>query len=441
MDKARKLATDILINITKRGAYSGAELDKALLSADLADKDKGFVTELVYGTIKRLYTIDEIIKTYSKVKINKMEDVVLASLRLAIYQVTFLDKIPQYAAVDEAVKIVSKFNKKAAPFVNGVLRSIMRGEKEIKFSNDILRLSFEYSMPPWITEIIKADYPNDFESVLKNLSATPGVTIRVNTLKIPVEEFKGLLREKGIEFSSVSPRDPFLQLSKSGGIRELPGFNEGLFSVQNKSAGLVSESLKNVPGSLFLDLCAAPGGKSAYLAELKRDLVNIEAFDIYKHKIRLMRDNFKRLGIKNIKVDINDASRLMEERVGEADAVIADVPCSGLGIIAGKPDIKLNISREGIKEIIALQKNILSNAASYVKKGGYLVYSTCTINKAENEENVVDFLKCNPDFKVILPDCLPELENIEYRLSGNMVTILPGKGMDGFFIAMLSKQL
>ncbi|MFB0918390.1 MAG: 16S rRNA (cytosine(967)-C(5))-methyltransferase RsmB, partial [Clostridiaceae bacterium] len=397
MDKARKLATDIIINITKRGAYSGAELDKALLGGDLTDKDKGFVTELVYGTIKRLYTIDEIIKTYSKIKLNKMEDIVLASLRLAIYQVKFLDKVPQYAAVDEAVKIVTRANKKAAPFVNGVLRSIMREEKEIKFNDDIQRLSFEYSMPVWITEKIKSDYPTDYLNILKELISTQGVTIRVNTLKITVSEYKELLNNREIEFSSDSSENPFIHLSRTGGVRELPGFKDGYFSVQNQSAGLVSKSLENVNGTLFFDLCAAPGGKSAYLAELKKDSVNIEAFDIYKHKIRLMGENFKRLGIKNVKAELKDASILMEDRVDEADGVIADVPCSGLGIIAGKPDIKLNISKEGIREIIELQKKILSNAGSYVKKGGYLVYSTCTLNKEENEDNVSEFLKNNPE--------------------------------------------
>lgn len=440
MDKARALATDLLIKITRKGAYSGSELDKALFGGTFDERDKAFVTELVYGTLNRLYSIDTIIAAYSKVKPGKMEDVVLASLRLAVYQLKYLDKVPQYAAVNEAVTIVRKGSSKAAPFVNGVLRSIMRDAVPLGFKDEIAELAYEYSMPPWITELIKVQYPADYRIILANLVESPGFTIRVNQLKISPEDYKTLLRETGVDFTEGTASPAFIRLVRSGGVRNLPGFAEGFFSVQNESAGLAALALKDVPGSLFLDLCAAPGGKSAFLAELKGAGVHIKAFDIHDHKIGLMDRNFLRLGIKNIAAELSDATVQNPAFIGKAHGVIVDVPCSGLGIVGSKPDIKLNLKPGDVPKITRLQRQILDNAADYTADGGVLLYSTCTLNKAENEDNVRDFLKTHPGFELIPIPWLDEPRDYLIRIEDQMVTILPGNGYDGFFMALLHKK-
>lgn len=446
MDKARKLAGDLLLKITKEGAYSGAELDQALFSGQLTDQDKAFVTELVYGTLARLYSIDEIIKAYSKIKLTKMEDQVLATLRIAIYQIQYLDKVPPFAAVDEAVTIVRKKSPKAAGFVNGMLRSILREEKDLKFPDEVARLSFTYSLRPELTRHFLTEYPDEAEAILENLVEPEGISIRINEKKITPEAYKKRLAEEGYEFTEGWFSPLFVYLNRQGSVRRLPGFAQGLFSVQNEAAALPPLILsKLVKSGSVLDLCASPGGKSAFIAEQSSDNLKVTAFDLSEHKLLRMRENFTRLGLA-IETKAADAARFLPEYEGTADGIILDVPCSGLGLIGRKPDIRLKMDLKGMGELAKIQATILENGSKYLKNGGYLIYSTCTLNRAENQNMVLNFLKSHPEFSLLSGPALElqahaagqGLNNL--RLDQGMLTVLPGDGLDGFFLAVLKRS-
>lgn len=446
MDMARKLAGDLLLKITKERAYSGAELDQALFSGTWTDQDKAFVTELVYGTLSRLYSIDEIIKAYSKVKLNKMEDVVLSSLRIAVYQIKYLDRIPPHAAVDEAVKIVRKKSPRAAGFVNGMLRSILREEKEQKFPDEVSRLSFAYSLRPELTRHFLGEYPEDAEEILRNLVEPEGVSIRINTKKISPEEYKEHLSEEGYSFREGWLSPLFVNLDRPGSIRKMPGFAEGHFSVQNEAAALPPLVLsKLVRAGLVLDLCASPGGKSAYMAEQAGPELCVIAFDLTEHKLLRMRENFRRLGVA-VETRVQDAAQFLPELEGKASGIIMDVPCSGLGLLGRKPDIRFNMDLKGMAELTQIQQKILGNGSRYLKSGGWLIYSTCTLNQAENQKNVLEFLGGHPEFALV-EEPLQELKTAaeaiglsNLRLDAGMLTVLPGNGLDGFFVAVLKRS-
>lgn len=445
MDKARKLSGDVLTKITKEGAYSGTALDEALSSASLTDQDKGFATELVYGTLSRLWSIDEIIGTYSKVKIRKMEDTVLSALRIAIYQILYLDRVPPFAAVDEAVKIVRKKSPRGAGFVNGILRSILREEKEIRHASKLDRLSFEYSLKPELTFHLMKDYPADAETILKNSLAPEGLSIRINERKISIEAYRLKLDERGIQYRTGWFSHRFLVLDRQGAVRDLPGFQEGWFSVQNEAAALpplfMAELVKE---GRVLDLCAAPGGKSALMKEQGGEAVTVTAFDLSSEKLSRMEENFNRLGL-SIETRAEDATKFLPELEASAEGVLLDVPCSGLGLLGRKPDIRQNMDLKGMAELKTIQEAILNNGARYVQGGGHLIYSTCTLNRAENEENVLSFLRNHPEFCIVsqFGEGLLEKQNIgknHIRLKDGMITVLPGDGLDGFFVAVLKKD-
>ena len=446
MDKARKLAGDLLLKITKEGAYSGAELDQALFSGSLNDQDKGFVTELVYGSLARLYSIDEIIKAYSKIKLSKMEDQVLASLRIAIYQIKYLDKVPPFAAVDEAVTIVRKKSPKAAGFVNGMLRSILREEKEMKFPDEVARLSFDYSLRPELTKHFMKEYPDEAEELLQHLVEAEGVSIRINQQKITAQGYQDLLTEKDYEYSKGLFSPLFVNLIRPGSIRRLPGYSQGLFSVQNEAAALPPLLLsKLVKSGDVLDLCASPGGKSAFMAEQGGADLKVTAFDLSEHKLIRMKENFKRLGL-SIETVVADATKSLPSYVDKAAGILLDVPCSGLGLMGRKPDIRLNMDLKGMAELAKLQRAILNNGSTYLKRGGYLIYSTCTLNQAENQDNVLQFLKTHTEFS-LMTESVEELVTLaadigihQLRLDQGMLTVLPGNGLDGFFLAVLKRN-
>lgn len=447
MDKARKLAGEVLTRITKEGVFSSTALDEALSSVSLTEQDKGFVTELVYGTLSRLWSIDQIIGTYSKVKISKMEDTVLSALRMAIYQIRYLERVPPFAAVDEAVTIVRKKSPRGAGFVNGVLRSILRDEKEIRYSRELDRMSFEYSLKPELTAHIMTEYPEDAERILKESLAPAGLSIRINQAKIQPKEYMKRLEEAGIEYQKGWFSPQFLTLERQGAVRRLPGFSEGWFSVQNEAAGLAPIILVElVRKGTILDLCAAPGGKSALMKEQGGDELDITAFDLSSAKLRRMKDNFDRLGL-TIQRKVQDATVYFEELEHQAEGVLMDVPCSGLGLLGRKPDIRLNMDQRGMSELQKTQAAILENGSRYVKAGGYLIYSTCTLNPAENEDNVKGFLAGHPEFRILRQpwDRIKQAEKAagmdSLRLKEGMMTILPGHGLDGFFIAVLQKVL
>ncbi len=435
MDKVREAAMLTLYNVDKKGVYVNLAVKDVLSKKhDFSQLDKAFYTNLVYGTIKRQITIDYIIGCFSKVKIKKISPYILSILRLGIYQLLFTEKIPQSAAVDESVKLAKRYGHTAsAGFVNGILRTVSK--TEIKYPESIIdNLSIKYSYPKWICEKWVRDFGKKFaEELMVSMNKEPDVIIRANSLKTTPEELKGKI--PGAKISEIYP---FALITDGFDVAGNTEYQNGHFIVQDISAMTASVVLAPKPGENVLDICSAPGGKTTHLAELMENKGSITACDLYEHKIKLIAENAKRMGIDIIKAQVMDATEKNPGFVENFDKVLADVPCSGLGIIRKKPDIKLNKEEEtGITEI---QLKILENAAEYVKPGGELVYSTCTISKEENEELLNRFLSEHHEFTTVditdvLPDALrkPEAKN-------GYVTFYPNiDGIDGFFISKIKR--
>lgn len=440
MDNCRIKVVEILEQVFQNNAYSNIALSKELNNSNLNEKDKALVTEIVYGTIKYKYTLDKILNLYIRGSLDKLDSVILNILRMSIYQVKYLDKIPQFAAVNEAVNMAKSFkNVGASKFVNGVLRSYLRDPKENNRNSDsIEKLCYSYSFDKWMVKLFISQYGQDTAiKILKGSNEIPNVTTRVNNIKVSYEDAWEKLHEHGynIEEGRICPEA--INIIKGEGIGKNPLFYEGLISVQDESAMLVAASMDIKPNLEVLDLCSAPGGKTCHIGELMDNTGVVRAYDIKENKLSLIKANVERLGLKNIICDIMDGSKFSDNLVNSADRVLIDVPCSGLGIIRKKPEIKWTKNINQLKAIVSIQKNILINASRYVKKDGILLYSTCTLNKMENEENIKWFIKNNKNYS-IEPLFYGNLDNIEYSDEG-LVTVLPNKYMDGFFIAKLRK--
>ena len=441
MEKARKICVDMLEVVFNKNAYSNIVLRQTLNKNKIDDKDKGLITEIVYGTIKYKYTIDTILNNFLKKGIKSLDSYVLNILRITVYQIKFLDKIPNFAAVNEAVEIAKKEKSVgASKLVNGVLRNYLRNLDK-KYYNDknlVETLCFKYSYDKWLVNMLIKQYGNEIaEDILKGLNERPAVTVRVNNLKTDYDEAFSNLQEYGYDVEEGYICPEAIVINKGKSIEKNPLFKEGKITVQDESAMLVAPSIDAKEGATVLDLCSAPGGKTTHISEIMNNTGIVKAFDIHENKLSLVKENAKRLGINNISCAEMDASKFNKELENSADMVLIDVPCSGLGIIRKKPEIKYTKDIKSTKDIVAIQKKIMENAAKYVKKEGTLLYSTCTINKEENEKNINWFIKKFPEYKVE-PLFYGNMSNIIYNENGT-VTILPNKYMDGFFIAKLKK--
>ncbi|SUY47302.1 ribosomal RNA small subunit methyltransferase B [Clostridium putrefaciens] len=436
---ARELATNVLCKVFNENAYSNIALNKELKGKDLKDMDRGLITEIVYGTIKYKYTIDIIIKSFVK-DIKKVDNYVLNILRITVYQIRYLDKVPNYAAVNEAVNLAKRKSKASSKFVNAVLRNYLRNEEKDFLNNQdrFERWAYEYSFEPWMIRSLYKQYGNKYtELILKGLNNRPAVTVRPNSNKGSYDEIFKALQEAEYEVSRGYICDEAIVISKGSSVERNRAFVEGEITVQDESAMLVATVMDINKDDIVLDLCAAPGGKTTHIAELLKGTGKVFAFDIQEGKLKFIKENVDRLGLSNIVLDTMDATKLNEKLINKADKVLIDVPCSGIGIIRKKPEIKWNKNLKNLKELIAIQREIMKNASQYVKKGGVLLYSTCTLNKEENEDNIKWFLKNNNNFK-LEKVYFKEASNIIYSEEG-YVTILPQENMDGFFIAKLMR--
>lgn len=435
IDFARELALRILYQIETETGYSNLVLDEYLDKErqKLSQKDINLISELVYGTITWKLTLDTIVSKYSKIKINKISNWILMILRMGIYQIVFLDKIPKSAAVNESVNLCKKYGFKSANFVNAILRKVEKSDYEELFciADTIERISKVYSMPQWLVEELSKEYDNQtLEEICKNSNLKPKVTIRVNTLKTTIEELKTKLEERDIPYEE-SKISGFLHLKKVKNISNLDLFKEGLFTVQDEGAGEISIILDPKEGESILDVCSAPGGKTTHIAQLVKDKGNIMAWDLYAHRLKLVEENTKRLGIKSIQTQEKDATILYSEYIEKFDKILLDVPCLGFGVMKRKPDIKWQRKKEDIQEITKVQLQILENCSKYLKVGGELVYSTCSILKSENQDIVNLFLKKqNVEKSQINKEFKQEMEKI----------ILPDQNTDGFYICKLSRN-
>ena len=434
IDKARELALKILYRMDKENAFSNIVLNEEIKNnrEKFTEKDIGLISQIVYGTTTWKLTIDEIIKKYSKIKLKKISPWIINILRIGIYQIIFLDKIPKSAAVNESVNLAKRYGHSgSANFVNAILRKIDKIDYDNfkSIENFVERISKQYSMPEWIIqELLKQNTNEKVEEICKNLTLKPNITIRVNNLKTNKQELKNKLEEKQIIFEDTDLED-FLIIKNLKDIEGVELFKKGYFTIQDESAGLTAKILNPKHNQKILDACSAPGGKTTYIAELMKNEGEIIAWDIYNHRLKLIEENCKRLGINIVKTQIKDASIFDEKYVENFDKILLDVPCLGIGVIKRKPDIKWERKKEDIKEISKIQLQILETCSKYLKKGGELVYSTCSIFKEENENVINNFLEKNMEFEIC-----KNKDNIE------CINIYPNVKQDGFFICKLIKK-
>ena len=444
INKAREIALKALYKIEKEDAYSNITLNQVLKeNKNIDERDVGLISELVYGTITWKLTLDEIIKKYSNIKLKKISVWILNILRMGIYQIIFLDKIPKSAAVNESVNLAKRYgHKSSSNFVNAILRKVSVNDyKELEeIKDDKERISKITSMPMWIIEeLLKQKDIKEVEEICKNSNLKPNTTIRINKLKTNKKELEEKLDERKIEYLEGSLED-FFVLKKVKNIENIDLFKEGFFTVQDEGAGLIVDVLAPRENEYILDACSSPGGKTTYIAEKMKNKGKIEAWDIHEHRVKLVQNAAKRLGINIIQAKTQDATEFNQDLVGKFDKILLDVPCLGLGVIKRKPDIKWKRKKEDIEEITKIQKAILDNCSKYLKKNGELVYSTCSILKEENEDIIERFLKENLDFKI----CKENEKNYEniviFGEKDKYINIYPSNENDGFFICKLRKM-
>lgn len=437
----RKVAVEVLDAVFFKNAYSNIVLNNALNKYKLNEKDKGFITELIYGTIKHKYTIDIILNNHIKKGIKSVDKHVLNILRIGIYQLRYLDKVPKFAAVNECVELGKSKSKGHGKLINGVLRNYIRNE-DYKYYNEnnlVEKLAFEYSFEKWMIDLFLKQYGKEnVENILKGLNFIPSITVRVNTIKNNYENVWNALKDNNynIEKGLVCPEA--IRIIKGRGIGKNPLFKDGSIIVQDESAMLVAEIMELEENMKVMDLCSAPGGKTTHISQMMNNTGNVLAFDIHESKLDLIKENKERLGVTNIELILGDGTIYNKKYSEFANRILIDAPCSGLGIIRKKPEIKYTKSAKDLKSVVHIQRKILENGAKYLKKDGILVYSTCTLNKKENIENVKWFLKEFPNFKMEKV-FMGNLENFIYDEYGTL-TILPNEYMDGFYIAKFKKQ-
>ena len=441
----RALAVKVLSAVEQDGAYSNLELNRRLKEAELSPADAGLATELVYGTIARRNTLDYFLERFVAKGIAKLQPWVRSLLRISVYQMLYLDRIPEHAVVSEAVNLAKKLGHQGiSGMVNGVLRNMIRNRDELSIPNDLPaaeRIALEHSHPLWMIKRWIGQYGEETaEAICKANNEPPAVSVRVNTTMTTREKLMREMESTGavVEPSRLSPDGI---LVRSGGNMALTSwYRDGLFSVQDESSMLVAEAVAPEEGQTVLDCCAAPGGKTAHMAEKMQDRGRIIANDVHAHKRQLIMDQADRLGLGCIDAVTGDALNL-DERYPHAsfDRILLDAPCSGLGVIRRKPDVKWTKSPEDIEDISALQRELLDRVAPLLKPGGVLVYSTCTIEPAENELMVADFLKRHAEYQAV-DSAWTGTEMEKWNLVNGGVQILPQYAhSDGFFIARLTR--
>ena len=446
MDNAREAALKILYEINEKGAYSNIALNKYFAAAELRDIDRAFVTELVYGTVKWKLMLDRVIASYSSIKMEKLSPWILNILRLGAYQLLKLSKVPQSAACNESVNLAGRYGHKAsAGFVNAVLRNIARNGSSLALPSketDLTGyLSVKYSYPKWLTEKYLGLFGAEFtESLLDAGNSTPELTVRANTLRLTAADLVVKLEAEGVTSVPGKYVAEAVVIKSSVSIAKLNAFKKGLFQVQDESSMLPAKVLAPQPGEWVLDACSAPGGKATHMAQLMQNKGAVIARDIHEHKLKLIDDAAARLGINIIKSELHDAALPDTKHEQAFDRVLLDAPCTGLGIIKRKPDIKWARETKDIDSITALQKQLINTVSKSVKPGGVLVYSTCTILPEENEGVVNSFLEQNADFEAddITTFLPPELA---VHAKGCMLQLYPNRdGIDGFFIARIKRR-
>lgn len=441
----REIVLGILMDVTEHDVYSHIALGNVLGKYQYLDKkERAFITRVTEGTLEHMIEIDYILNQFSKVKVKKMKPVIRNILRSAVYQLKYMDSVPDSAVCNESVKLaVKKGFGTLKGFVNGVLRNVARKLDEITYPADPKEaLSVEYSMPGWILDLWLEEYGMDtVEKILADFQSEKPVTIRCNSGRISPGELEEKLEAEGV----TAVKHPYLPYAYSitgyDYLGDMDSFRQGLFAVQDISSMLVGEIASPKEGDLIIDVCAAPGGKAIHLADQLNGTGHVQARDLTEYKTGLIQENIDRMQFQNISAVQWDATVPDESLTGRADIVIADLPCSGLGVLGRKTDLKYKTTKEQTLKLAALQRQILGVVCQYVRQGGTMIYSTCTINRAENMDNVHWFLKEYPEFT---------LDSIEDRVCSELkdsvteqgcLQLLPGvHDSDGFFIAKFRRK-
>ncbi len=396
MASARETAMKVIYDIEFNGAYSNMAVKNALDNSCFSKQDRALITNLVYGVTDKKLTLDYVVRAYSKLRLKKISKYILTILRMGIYQLLFMDKIPQSAAVNESVKLAKRYGHGAsAGYVNGILRAVAK--EGIQYPSDRTEyLSVKYSFPRFLCERWTNEFGYDFtEEMLASFLKEAPLILRPNTLKTTADELSAKLLEKGVQNRL---KEDYI-IAEGFEISSCELYKAGLYTVQDAAAIQASKILNPLAGDTVIDMCAAPGGKTTHMAEIMKNEGKIYAFDVHEHKIDLIKKNAKRLGVTIIEASVSDGCVPNEKYAGAADKVMCDVPCSGLGIIRRKPDIKWN--REENNNLPEIQQKILRNAAWYLKTGGEIVYSTCTIEREENEGVTSAFIENNSCFEKV----------------------------------------
>lgn len=442
----RELALETLLKVLEEGEYSSVVIPQVLSNYQYLDKqERAFFTRLCEGTIERAIELDYILDQFSKVKTKKMKPVIRTVLRMGVYQLKYMRQVPASAACNEAVKLAQRkgfHNLKG--FVNGVLRNIHRNLEQIvypdKEKEPMVYLSVTYSVPQWLPKLWTKQYGYALtEQMLAASFCERPTVIRCNENKLTVKQLTACLQEEQVQVKPGAYVDAALQISGYDYLAGLDSFQKGYFQVQDESSMLVAMAAGIREQDQIVDVCAAPGGKSLHAATILKGTGMVSARDLTEGKVAKIRENQERLGIENMQAKVQDALVKDESMVGMADVVIADLPCSGLGVLGKKNDIKYKASLEGIEQLQSLQRNILRTVCEYVKPGGTLIYSTCTVNKKENEENcqwIQQELGLKPDS---LDPYLPTELLCDSTAQGYL-QLFPGKHQtDGFFLARFQK--
>lgn len=430
---ARKVVLEIL-NDCDKGIYSNKLIQDMHKREDIAEIDKNFISKIVYGVIENKLYLDFMIRKFSSIRLKKIDPSILNVLRLSVYQFLYMDKTPDSAVVNEAVKLTKKINHRHGGFVNGLLRNLIRDSHKIQIpkGDQVQYLSIKYSHPEWMVERWIGLFGDEFtEELLRANNATPHLSIRTNTMKINREDLMTKLQMNGIDcqISDIVEDGIVVRQAKGFALDKDPLFQEGYYTIQDESSMKIGEIMAPKSGEKILDLCAAPGGKTTHMAQIMDNQGHIVSCDVSDKKLQLIQENIDRMGLTNIELKLNDATILNEAFINQFDRVLVDAPCSGFGIIRRKPDIKYHKSMEDIVALSHIQMQILEHAGEYVKSGGTLVYSTCTIDPMENRDLIKAFLSKHNQF-----------ERVDIEDNEDMQLYPHVDETDGFYCCKLKKK-
>jgi 16S rRNA (cytosine967-C5)-methyltransferase len=437
----RGAAVRLLNRVERSDSYLDRVLDAELRDPELSDLDKGLLTELAHGVLRWQNKLDWVLNGFSHGNFQKSEVNIKNTLRVALYQILFLDRIPHAAAVNEAVDLIKRVRgEKIGGLVNAVLRNIIRNIEGIRYPDPhddfVQYLSVMYSHPHWMVKRwVKRFGPDETKKLLVANNERPGLSLRVNKLKTQPAEFVAMLEQQHIQYTGSTHVDFFVKVKSLTRIGQMELFRRGFFTIQDESAVLPCLMLAPRPGERVIDLCAAPGGKTTAMAEMMKNEGEIIAIDKYEVKLTSIKGACDRLGLRNVRLVAVDAATMESE---QADKVLLDAPCSGLGVLAKKPDIKWKRDITDILKLANMQSALMDNAARLVKPGGVLVYSTCTTEPEENQEIVSRFLSRHPEFT--LEDARPYVTGAVLNAKGMVETFPHSQGMDGSFAVRLARK-